>query len=330
MQIQYFNPIENINLDPNICFLTGTNLLGTETGISVFPEWILNRFELTDKKFKLMDQFASVKYGDLSLPCSTEVVNTFNELEQEIQEAFNSGYHAVKALPSEKLFIWMGKIVYGILYHDMLNESARLQKQNIEFGLSPKLKERYSLFHLMLQSLILPIKFKGQTPWSVSVLRVKYSKDIFNFRDNPVTLDFSLGLNGFGIVACLQDNGLVTRKLQPLLAKIGECELHPIQFEELCARFLYSNYLFKHKLRYKFESGTPGLIIEPVFEEEENEKSLFLPWDDTMYAQVLAGYLQPWGYTTKNIVKFPDGPISFLENDYTQEIISPDKIDLPY
>lgn len=330
MQIQYFNPFENINLDPNICFITGANLCGTEESISVFPDWILNRFELRDKKFKMMDQFTNVMYGELRLPCSQGVIEAFQELESEIQTAFKSGYHAVKEIPSERLFIWMGKIVYGILYHDIINEKARLKKQNKEFGLSPKLKERYSLFHLMLQSLVSPIAFKGQTPWSLSVVRVKYSKDVFNFRDNPITLDFSLGLNGFGIVACLQDAGLVTHKLQPLLDKIGENELHPVQFEELCARFLYTNYLFKHNLRYKFENNENGLIIEPLPVEMENSTAPFSAWDDTMYAQVLAGYLQPWGYTTKNIVKFPDGPISFLENEYDQKIISPDKIDLPY
>jgi len=330
METKLFNPFYNINLDPDICFLTGEDVSVPDDRIPVFPEWIMQRFELHDKQFKMMDQFTAVKYADLRLPCSRQVIDAFQKLEDEIQSAFNTGYEAVKNIPSERLFLWMGKILYGILYHDLQNEKKLFAKLQKNFDLSPLLKERYSLFHLMLQSLLCPIAFKGSTPWSISVVRLKYSKDIFNFRDNPVTLYFSLGLNGFGIVACLQDAGLVTGKNRPLLDKIGDQELHPVQFEELCARILYANYLLKHKPQFNLAETGTGLIVETLPVDEQNHENLFAPWDITTYAQVLAGYLQPWGYTTKNIGKFPDGPISFLENDYSTEIISADKIELPY
>lgn len=330
MQIQYFNPFDNINLDPGICFLTGEDAKSPSDQISVFPEWVLSRFALQDKEFKLMDQFTKVKYGELRLPACERVSRAFQKLEEEIQASFNEGYEAVKQIPSERLFLWMGKIVYGILYHDMLDEKKRLEKFNQTFGLSPKLKERYGLFHLMLQSIVSPITFWGRKPWSYAVVKLKYSKDVFNFKDNPVTLDFSLGLNGFGIVACLQDNGLVSQYHQEIIGKIADTELHPVQFEELCAKFLYANYLFKHHLKYKFEQGEGGLVIEPILAENQPNHSQFAPWDMSMYSQVLANYLQPWGYTTKNIGKMPDGPISFLENDYSNALTPPDKIDLPF
>jgi hypothetical protein len=49
-----------------------------------------------------------------------------------------------------------------------------------------------------------------------------------------------------------------------------------------------------------------------------------------MFAQVLAGYWEPWGFTKKDIITLPDAPISFLENDYTYEFIEPESISLPY
>lgn len=330
MQNQYFNPFDNINLAPDICFLTGMDLSGQEENISVFPEWILTRFDLREKKFKMMDQFNMVKYGELRLPCCQLAKNAFEELEIEIETAFTRGYNAAKEISSERLFLWMGKIVYGILYNDIKNEIQFQKKFNKEFGLSSKLKERYGLFHLMLQSILNPISYIGALPWSYGIVRLKYSKDVFNFRDNPVNLDFSLGLKGFGIVACLQDNGIVWRNQEGIVKKIGDTELHPVQFEELCARFLYANYLFDHNLKYQFTQDSSGLIIESITGKEEDEIARFAPWDETMFGQVLAGYLQPWGYTTKNISRFPEGVISFLENDFSNEITSPDKIELPF
>ena len=140
------------------------------------------------------------------------------------KKAFEAGYDAVKKLQEERMFLWMGKFVYGVLYNDLVLEISRSQKRPNakEFQLSPYLKQRFAKFHLMLQSLIVPMEFKGVKPWSIEIVKLKYSKDIFNYKDEPTNLNFSLGMNGFGIVACLQDNGAVAKKEKNILAKISE------------------------------------------------------------------------------------------------------------
>lgn len=330
MSFLFYNPFGSTQFDTHTCFLTGADDVKADDSITVFPDWVLDRFLLRDKKFTMMDQVTSVMYNDLKLPCTADVAHAFSKLEYEIQDAFNKGYDAVYSIPSEKLFLWMGKIVYGILYHDLILEKARLQKQNKEFRLSPRLKEKFALFHLMLQSLVSPISFKEPTPWSISLVRLKYSKDIFNYRDDPVKLMFSLGMNGFGLIACLQDNGLVKQKQNEILGKIDGIVLHPIQFEELCARFFYSNYLLQYKTKYKIEKCDTGISIETIPAETDAGKELFGKWDDNMFAQVLAGHWQPWGLTKKDIITFPNDPVSFLLNDYTHELIAPDSITLPF
>jgi len=330
MPFLLYNPFENVHFDSHTCFLTGADVFTADEFIPVFPDWVLDRFLLRDKKFTMMDQVTSRLYSDLNLPCSAEVTRAFNKLEYEIQEAFGRGYDAVNSIPSQSLFLWMGKIVYGILYHDILLERERLQKLNKSFNLSSRLKERFALFHLMLQALVSPVSFNEPTPWSITVVQLKYSKDIFNYRDDPVNLIFSLGMNGFGLIACLQDNGLVKQRQKEILEKINDTVLHPIQFEELCARFFYSNYLLQYRTKYKVEKSDSGFSIETIPVEIVAGNELFGKWDDNMFAQVLAGHWQPWGLTKKDIITFPNDPVSFLLNEYTHELINPDTITFPY
>lgn len=333
MPISLFNPIENLHFNSRTCFLTGVDLDNEDQSVSVFPEWILDRFSLKDKRFRMLDQVTGIQYQDLRLPCSTDVVkNALNPLDEEIRCAFAKGYDEIKKISEERLFQWMGKIVYGVLYNDLCLEISRsLRKaKGKEFKLSPLLKERFGKFHLMLQSLVMPMEFRGLKPWSIRIVKLKYSKDTFNYKDEPMNLNFSLGMDDFGIIACLQDNGAVGNYQQSIIDKIGEKVLHPIQFEELCGRFLYSNYLLKYRAEYKIQPADEKIVIEAITPEPAINDSLFASWDDNMFAQVLAGYWEPWGYTKNEIITFPDSPISFLENDFTHEFIEPESISLPY
>lgn len=332
MSLALFNPFETLHFEDNTCFLTGEDLPSADTKISVFPDWILDRFSLRDQRFKMLDQVTGIHYGELKLPASEKVKNALEELENQVKEAFEAGYNEVKKMAPERLFLWMGKFVYGVLYNDLVLEISRSTKRPgaKNFQLSVSLKQRFAKFHLMLQSLVVPMEFKGIKPWSIEIVQLKYSKDIFNYKDEPTNLNFSLGINGFGIVACLQDNGAVGRKEKNLLDKIGEKILHPIQFEELSARFLYSNYLLKNRGETNIEVEEDKVIIESGAADETVEDRVFATWDDDMFAQVLAGYWEPWGFTKKDIINLPDSPISFLENDFTHEFIEPDSIQLPF
>ncbi len=332
MPLSLFNPFETLHFEEKTCFLTGEDLPPGEQSISVFPGWILDRFSLRDKRFKMLDHVTALHYAQLKLPCSQKVKNAFETLENQVITAFEAGYEEVKRLPEERLFLWMGKFVYGVLYNDLVLEISRSKKRPNakEFTLSPYLRQRFAKFHLMLQSLVVPVEFKSVKPWSIQIVKLKYSKDIFNYKDEPTNLNFSLGMNGFGIVSCLQDNGAVAQKEKNLLEKIGKKTLHPIQFEELAARFLYSNYLLKNRGNTNIEVDNDKVIIESFPTGEKDADNIFAPWDDDMFAQVLAGYWEPWGFTKKDIINLPDSPVSFLENDFTHEFVEPESIDLPF
>ncbi|MEN9446884.1 MAG: hypothetical protein RJA25_173 [Bacteroidota bacterium] len=330
MSVQLYNPIGNLIFDEKTCFLTGADLTKEDEYVTVFPNWVLDNYELRGKKFTMMDNYNAIYYEDLKLPCSEEVKKALNDLEQKIQTAFEKGYEGVTALDSQLLFLWMGKIIYGILFHDLLIEKKKKEKRNLEFGISDLLKERFSLFHIMLQSLIAPITFSALKPWSIAIVPLQYSKEVFNYKGDAINLFFTLGTNGFGIIALLQDNDFIKQRENELLQKIGTTVLHPIQFEELNARFAYSNYLLLHKRRYKLKETENSLAIETIPYESENNQPALGVWDNNLFADVLTEYWKPWGLQKNDIHAYPNAPISFLENEYTYELIDPLTIELPF
>ena len=331
MAIRLYDPFENLHFDPQTCFLTGETLRNEEEQAAVFPAWILDRYSLREKKFVMMDQVTSFQYQDLKIPCSDLLAEAaLSQLEKEIEKAFTGGYKEVINVPEERLFQWMAKLLYGVLYNDLFIEKRKAAKKGKEFKLSGLLQKRFKKLHLMLQSLVVPIEFKGLKPWSIRVVKIKYSKDVFNYRDEPTNLNFSLGMNDFGIVACLQDNGAIGFNQQGIIDKISDKTLHPVQFEELCARFIYANYLLKNYGEYSIQTTSEKVVIESIPLTAAANKSLFGAWDDNMFAQVLADYWKPWGITKNHIITFPNSPVSYLENDYTHAFIEPDSIRLPY
>ena len=143
----------------------------------------------------------------------------------------------------------------------MQYENQRKLQLRERLDLSETLRERFGNFHLMLQSIVEPISFVGRKPWSIVVFPLKYSADIFSYRDDTVNLLFQFGVNGFGFIACLQDNGVICENEKNLLEKMKGHILHPVQFEELFARFHYSDYILQYKPAYNFKNTNDGICL---------------------------------------------------------------------
>ncbi len=330
MAIQLYNPFEEMHFDMQTCFLTGQTLPANNEPVSVFPEWVLNRYNLSDKTFKMLDEGASVQYKNLKVPYAVNVIEQIAKLDAEIEKAFIAGYEEVAKIPEERLFQWMAKLMIGVLFEDLRISQQKLARLGEPLRLSTFLKARFQKLHWMLQSLVVPMEFKGLKPWSIRIFKVKYSNDLFNYRDETNNLNFSLSMNDFGIVACLQDNGEVGKKFDELTNRIGSQTLHPIQFEELCGRFIYANYLLTSYATYNVSLTDSKVLVESNPLVTKDGSPLFDYWDDNMYGQVLANYWKPWGLTMKEIIQFPNPPISFIENDFNDEITDIEKINQPY
>jgi hypothetical protein len=325
--LSIYYPFQELEFSDSKCFLTGEL---TQNKMTVLPQWVMDKYGFGKDSFETMDKLKSVAYNELKIPCSEKVKQAFEDLDLEVKTAFEVGYEAITALDSQKIFLWIGRIVYGTLFHEMAMEKKRYEKYNKEFGVSTFLKERFGLFHLMLQSLVVPMEFIGKKPWSITVVKLKFSEDIMNYRDDTVNLLFSLGVNGFGIIATLHDNEIVAEKQKEIIEKIGENVLHPIQFEELYARFHYASYLLQYQPEYRLEKLEDKIIIDALPMVENAQRPMFGFWDEDMFASVLAGYWEIYGYEKKKILKFPNPILSFLEDPYSKDFVVADKIKLPF
>lgn len=336
MALNLYNPFKNLTFEDNICFLSGVE---TTEKMTVFPEWLMDRFNLREDEFKLMDKVNSTIYKDLVVPASPEVKRAFKGLDIRVRAAFEKGYEGMSTLDSEVLFLWIGRIVYGILYNELTSERSRIdkfskggiKKSDREFGLSDYLRVRYGRFHLMLQSIISPIKFVGDyRPWSITVFRLKYNDDIFSYRDDAVNLLFQLGVKGFGLVATLADNGVIAETEKELLDQIKNQTLHPAQFEELFARFHYRDYILQYKPECDIEYNTKEVTVKAIPVIQNEKRPLYGQWDPEMFANLMANYLAVYGFEKDDFLPFQKPPISYLTNAYTGKLIDPASIDLPF
>lgn len=327
MPAEFFNPFQDLIFDDQFCFLTGD--LTTEK-MSVYPEWLMEHFKFGQDRIEMMDKSRSYTYADLTLPCSPRVKKAFEEVEEKFQQAYHKGYDGIAELDEQLLFFWAGRMVYGMLYHEMQYESRRMQRAREQFDLSGTLRERFGNFHLMLQSLVSPITFGEKKPWSIVAFPLKYSADIFSYRDDTVNLLFQFGVNGFGLIACLQDNGALMDKNSEVLAKMKGHVLHPLQFEELFARFHYYDYILQYAPEYKFENTENGIQIEALPITAKEDRSLFGFWDEETFAQLLTNYWSVYGIQRNDIIQFQKPFLSFLEKPYTKDFIDGDDIDLPF
>jgi hypothetical protein len=326
--ITLYNPFETFRFSPDECFLTGKKLNPEIDNIPIFPKWIIERYSLQDKVITMLAENA-VKYQDLKIPCDPKIIeNVINPLESRIEKAFTAGYEDVVKLPQLDLFQWISKLVYGMLYNDIVFGIQQNAKKGLPFSLSKLLTKKITNLQSMLQSLIVDMQFEDKKPWSIEVVSIESTKDIFNYKDETKNLNFSLAMNDFGIIACLQDNGENSILHKDLLQKIEGKTLHPIQFEELWSKFLYSNYLLKTSSEYEFIPINNSIQVKAI--SLENPMPLFNKWDDKMYAQVLANYWKPWGLTMKDIINFPNSPISYLIDEYENTFIEREKIDQPF
>jgi len=328
MAQRLYKPLQTLNFSKQRCFLTGQKLESADHIIPVFPNWIMDQYELHDKAFKLLDESMST-YQSMQVPCDISVIkSSIDSLEAEIQNAFLSGYDEVVLLPELRLFQWIGKLIYGLIFNEIRIGIRQQQANNEEFVLSQSLIHKFENLHIMLQSLVHPIEFEENMPWTIQIFKLQDALDQFNYRDEINTLTFSLSMKDFGIIACLQDNGTNGNYNRPTLEKIAGKSLHPIQFQEVCARFFYSNYLFNRLPEYTIMEVEDTIFIESMPLRGMSSKPLFDIWNNKTYAQVLENFWKPWGILLFEVLKDPENPMTFLF-DGEGEFISPDKVVLP-
>ena len=85
----------------------------------VFPKWLQTMHDLWNKE--LVSNGTSIRYRQLLVPCCAPCNNVvLSRLEGEVARAAQGGADKVRALGHEKLFTWLAKIYFGVLYAEAL------------------------------------------------------------------------------------------------------------------------------------------------------------------------------------------------------------------
>lgn len=304
------DPFKSFDLVGAKCFLTGIPVSKGIDTLSVFPNWLLEAEELFDKPFKLLDE-SYCTYQELKLGVSADVNDKIQHLQEKAQQAFWEGNPDL--LTDIEWFQWAGVLVYGLISAEIKNGLKSEEFKEEGFKVSPVLVSKFRTLHKLLQSMMLPFEWESPRPFSLLTFKLKEDKDISHFqhRNEINTLTFSFRYKNIGLIICFLDEEYNKNYHQQLLSKLSNKEISPIQFEELAARFYYSNYLFSLIPEFSFTEHK-GTVYVTNKDLSIGARNVFEKWDEKTYAQVLEAFWKPWNYSRVEILKNPEKAMSFF------------------
>ena len=291
----FYTSIESWTFDQEHCFLCGEVLNSqNRTREHVFPQWLLNKYKLHNDKLTLQNHTA-ILYKQLTIPCCQNCNGNFlSPLEKEIQKAHDQGVEAFKALPHIRIFQWVAKIQYGILFRQLSLFRDRSDSEAHYILDRDDLNELASL-HFFLQSVRLPLMFIGFHPWSIFIVKImKTDSNSFDYRDDVLNGIICIKMGEIGVIVSLEDMGVIEYASDPLFKNIEQLELYPMQFSELGAYINYQRSLLNLRLTYfsSLPSSMDNFIeVRCILPRVPSKKPLFNYWDNEIYNQYLYEYL---------------------------------------
>jgi hypothetical protein len=286
-----FTPDDAPRFGREFCFLCGVALTGDrDTDEHVIPKWIQERYDLWDQKLNLLNR-TTIPYRQLTIPCCSICNNEhLGKIESQVQQACDAGREAVLDLPPLTLFLWAGKILYGLLYREHLLSWNRQAEEKGPI-VSGEFLEQFRLHHQFLQAARVPIEFLPHLPASLFVYKTMQPSNRrmgFDYWDHLRGLGLSIRVGKVGIVACLQDGGAVNYGFGDRYKEYENLELHWAQFAEITALTFYDLERFNRVPKFMSieGNGSVRVILNPL--GGLSGKPLFDDWKMEDYARVLA------------------------------------------
>ena len=284
-------------LDPRACFLCGVAVDDdSRTREHVFPKWLIKRHDLWNAQIALLNG-TLIPYSQLTVTCCKTCNGThLSKLEMEISDAFAGGPDAVRALPEERLFLWLGKFYYGLVFRQ-LSLKANRHLKDIATIVSEEHLRMYALHHVLLRRILGKVEW-NEFPGSIFVFDAldtdnrELSFDYFDALDGPfVCLKSGATL----VIAFLQDFGAVFNlnlEASPQVAAARSVKLHPLQCVELIA-FFYTILKLRDRVpKFIIGKQEPGFNVLVMPQGGVSGRSPFASWDEDLYRQVLDAFFK--------------------------------------
>jgi hypothetical protein len=263
---------------------------GSYTLDHVVPRWIQRRYNLWDQKLGLLNQ-TELPYRQLTVPCCVDC-NSYHlkPLEDSLHQTVDKGLSAVAALGKKLLFLWLGKLLFGILYKELLLFLDRSDNQSGTI-VTPQELRAYDMHRLLLQEVRGVVRFNESHPGSIFVFSMQPLTDRsqeWDLCDFPERLFIACRVGRVAILGVLGDGG-AQQSMEPIYEPFMQMDLHPIQFRELCAHFAYRSTLATRHPAYAIHSRPPHEVIQLPL-GGFSAKPLFDEWDWTTYFKFLSFY----------------------------------------
>lgn len=227
------------------CFLCGRDIppgSALRTVEHVFPKWLLHELGLWDAAVTQING-RLLPYRRLTLPCCRPCnAGDLSGVEARVREAYVGGLERFVELDRRDLFIWLGKIYYGLVYRESL--SPREVRDYSGARLIPeKHLESISFHHFLLQAAAGVVGWQPSDPGPASFHFFECLDDStdgrFDYLDDLFIPLLGIRMGSIGVVCVLQDWGRSEGVTEPHLAAARAMALHPTQFREVFGRLSY-------------------------------------------------------------------------------------------
>ena len=309
-----YDPFTGMQFNQQHCFLCGAPTTPGLEAVPVFAEWLMARYALHERQIKLLDM-SIVRYQDLQIACCPSCRTRHVEpLEARVAHAAAQGLTGLRELDEKTLFLWLGKMFYGVLVMELLNELAPLALPQYPLAENAQLFRRFQAFFQPFQALRVPMEYDDFVPGSIFLLEADLREDTlpFAYDDDLSTITFSIKLDEAVLVACLVDNGIIRQAMRRVYDDAHR-PLHPVQLAEFKARVYYAAYLLNVVPDYYPRTVHPGdeaVVMDALIDDVTGE--IFNPWENSGYAQSLLEMWKPWQIPLEEIMRDPAQPLSFL------------------
>jgi hypothetical protein len=310
-------------VDRDQCFLCRVALKDLNRSKEhVIPLWLQERFSLLNEELTLLNG-TSIPYRQATIPCCS-LCNSgpLSKLEKEVQQAFQGGIEAIRALPEERLFQWCSKIFFGLFVREN-NLLADRKDPSIGPIADKALLERLKTLHFFMQSIRKPFVFDGFRPFSILVMETLTSPKAannFDFFDSlaaprpdgvRLSLALAIRVGDVGVICAFQDNGVLKDYLQVEIDKFRGIPLHPFQFIEFATLSICKCLLLSYVPLYAIYT-TPNDEILVDWQRPSNQH-VWEDWDTDLFAARYSGFLTRAGCPMrKDEVYKAGGYASFL------------------
>ncbi len=287
----FYLPERDQSFTNDKCFLCGIDLTTeNRTDEHIFPKWLQNKFNLWSKQINLLAEGRRIQYKSLTIPCCEQCNGThLSQLEQYVQMKFEEGYESFKDIDEDKLFYWISKLFYGLLYKELFLP-ANFREPKGDRILTPELLEQFKTAHMFLQGARVEMEFLERNPWSIFIFNTKTSDNEdynFDYRDSFQGLTFGIRMGEIGVIAVLQDNGAQAEIFEEEIKKIQKLKLHKIQFEEMFAKVSYKqltvNRVPSYLTTYHSEGGKVTVMPQLL-----GSGRIYDEWCEETYSHILS------------------------------------------